>query len=323
VSRGRAEGEEKEKDQPPIFAIVGPTGVGKTDLALRLARRLQAEIVNADSRQVYRGLDIGSAKPKPEERISVPHHLYDVVDPNEPFDCARYRELAGSVIEEIRSRGRAVVLVGGTGLYLKVLRYGLCSGPPRDPMIRARLTATESARPGTLHELLQTTDPAAAERLHPHDSIRLIRALEVHELTGKPLSAWQAEHDFRTTELDLQVVGLNMERPSLYERINRRCEVMVAGGLVEEVQGLWASGFGPDPGPMRSIGYREVGYYLHGRCDLTRAVAEMAQASRRLAKRQLTWFRADPSIRWYDVSRQDVEAVCDNLCLGRAARNRR
>jgi tRNA dimethylallyltransferase len=289
--------------------------VGKTDLALRLAQRLQAEIVNADSRQVYRGLDIGSAKPTAEERALLPHHLYDVVDPDEAFDCARYGDLAATVVAEVRGRGRPVVLVGGTGLYIKVLRHGLCSGPPRDTAIRARLSAAEAARPGTLHERLRAVDPAAAGRLHPRDSIRLIRALEVHELTGKPLSAWQAEHGFRATQLDLRVVGLNMDRPVLYERTNRRCREMVEGGLVEEVQRLWERGFGPDLDPLRSIGYREVGWYLQGRCDLTQALADMARATRRLAKRQLTWFRADPSIRWYDLSRQEFGAVCDDLCL--------
>jgi tRNA dimethylallyltransferase len=309
VSRGNASAD------PPLFAIVGPTGVGKTDLALRLAQRLDAEIVNADSRQVYRGLDIGSAKPTREERDRLPHHLYDVVDPDEVFDCARYRDLAVAAIAEVRSRGRAVVLVGGTGLYVKVLRHGLCSGPPRDAALRARLTASEEARPGALHELLRAVDPAAAERLHPHDSIRLIRALEVHELTGKPISAWQAEHGFRQTELDVQGIGLTMDRPSLYERINRRCEAMLESGLVDEVRRLWERGFGPHLGPLRSIGYREVGSYLQGRCDRTKALADMAQATRRLAKRQLTWFRADPSIRWYDLSLRDAGAVCDDLCL--------
>lgn len=302
-------------DRPPVIAIVGPTGVGKTDLALRLAQRLEAEIVNADSRQVYRGLDIGSAKPTSEERAAVPHHLYDVVDPDEPFDCARYRDLGRAIIDGVRNRGHPVVLVGGTGLYVKVLRYGICSGPPRDAKIRARLAEAERERPGTLHDLLRRSDPVAAERLHPHDSIRLIRALEVHELTGKPLSAWQAEHGFRAAELEVRVVGLNMERPALYERINRRCEAMIAAGLVEEVQRLWDRGFGPDLGPLRSIGYREIGRHLRGRCDLAQAVADMAQASRRLAKRQLTWFRADPSIRWYNLSEQDVGVVCDTLCL--------
>lgn len=309
------EGTEGRVTAPPIFAIVGPTGVGKTDLALRLARRLAAEIVNADSRQVYRGLDIGSAKPTEGERASLPHHLYDIVDPDEPFDCARYRDLAGAAIEEIRGRGRAVVLVGGTGLYVKVLRHGLCSGPPRDFSIRTRLQAVESARPGALHELLQAADPAAAERLHPHDSTRLIRALEVHELTGKPLSAWQAEHGFRATELALRVIGLNMDRSMLYDRINRRCEAMIESGLVEEVRALWERGFGPDLSPLRSIGYREIGDYLRGRCDLGEALAGMARASRRLAKRQLTWFRADPTVRWYDVGTRELAAVCDDLCL--------
>jgi tRNA dimethylallyltransferase len=285
-----------------ILAIVGPTGTGKTAVALELAGRVPAEIVNLDSRQVYRGVDIGSAKPTGLDRRGVPHHLFDVVDPDELFDCARYRELALRAIGEIEARGHLVLLVGGTGLYLKVLRHGLFAGPRRDGALRARLNAVEDSRPGSLHEILRGVDPRAAERLHPHDRVRLVRAIEVFELTGKPMSAWQSEHGFRGGELDMRVIGLDMERRRLYERLNARCAAMVEAGLIEEVRRLRARGYGPDLAPLRSIGYREIGAYLDGRCTLQEALRDMARATRHLAKRQLTWFRAVPGLCWYDVT---------------------
>ncbi len=293
----------------PILAVAGPTGTGKTELALALARLWDAEIVNADSRQVYRGLDIGSAKPTPEQRAAVPHHLFDVVEPDASFDCARYRELALAAIAEIEGRGRRVLLVGGTGLYLKVLRYGLFPGPPRDNALRARLAAQEDRRAGILHERLRRVDPAAADRLHPHDRVRLVRALEVYELTGRPLSAWQNAHGFREPELHFPTVGLTMPRTALYERLDRRCRSMVEAGLVEEVARLWRRGYTSDLEPLRSIGYREIGAYLRGESELEQAIADMALATRRLAKRQLTWFRADPSVRWFDASAIEPERL--------------
>lgn len=296
---------------PMILAIVGPTGTGKTALALDLAERVGAEIVNLDSRQVYRGLDIGSAKPTAGEQARVPHHLFDVVAPDEPFDCACYRALARRCIADIEGRGRHTLLVGGTGLYLKALRYGLFDGPPRDPALRARLAADEDARPGALHERLREVDQPASVRVHPHDRARLIRALEVFELTGKPISAWQEEHGFRRTELAVSVFGLDMDRTRLYEGINRRCEEMIESGLVEEVRRLRESGYDSSLAPMRSIGYREVGVHLDGDCTVDRAVEDMARATRRLAKRQLTWFRGAADLRWHDAERvraEDLEA---------------
>ena len=288
-------------DLQPI-ALVGPTGAGKTALGIELAHRLGAEIVNCDSRQVYRGLDIGTAKPSAAERAAVPHHLFDVVDPHDPLDCVRYRERARAVIAEIQSRGKRPLLVGGSGLYVKVLRYGIAPAPPRDPLLRERLTAAETAAPGTLHARLRDLDPPAAARLHPADRVRLIRAIEVAELTGVPLSARQAAHGFRRAELDCRVIGIRVERDALYARLDARCRHMLADGLVDEVRGLWQRGFGPELVPLRSIGYREVGAYLLGRCDLETALADMQRATRRFAKRQMTWWRADATVTWIDAA---------------------
>jgi tRNA dimethylallyltransferase len=284
-----------------VLAIVGPTGGGKTALALAVAERLGAEIVNADSRQVYRGLDIGSAKPTAAERARVPHHLFDVVDPDRAFDCAQYAALARATLAEIGSRGRPAILAGGTGLYLKALRHGLFAGPARDAALRARLEALEREAPGALHARLREIDPIAADRLHPNDAVRLIRALEVYERTGKPISAWQREHAFRRTEVEFRTIGLDRERGALYGRIDRRCREMIEAGLVEEVRELRRR-YGKDAPGLRSIGYREIGAFLDGARDLAQALSDMARATRRLAKRQLTWFRADSTIAWLDAA---------------------
>ena len=283
---------------PPLVALVGPTAAGKTELGMALAQQFNAEIINADSRQVYRRLDIGSAKPTPQQRAAVPHHLVDVVEPDEPFDCSRFRTLARAAIDDITRRGKRVLIVGGTGLYIRVLLHGLLEGPSRDPALRTALLQEEAHAPGTLHRRLRSVDPAAATRLHPHDHMRLVRALEVYQLTGQPISTWQAQHHFGGNEFDTCILGILLPRPELYERINARCHAMIDAGLVEEVQRLHADGFGPDLPALRSPGYREIGDQVRGLYDLPTAVARMALATRHLAKRQLTWFRADKQIAW-------------------------
>lgn len=284
--------------KPRILILTGPTGSGKTELGIPLARELEAEIVNADSRQVFRGLEVGSAKPTAVQQAEVRHHLIDVVDPDERFDAARFRELAVAAIRDIHARDRHVIVVGGTGLYIKVLRGGLFPGPPRDPERRARLAAEEDAEPGSLYRRLSACDPEAAHRLHPNDRMRLIRALEVYELTGRPISEWQAQHGFAGDELEFLTVALDVPRKLLYERIDRRCCEMIEAGLVDEVKRLHAAGFGPELPALQSPGYREIGEYIRGMYDLDEAIARMAQATRRLAKRQLTWLRGDPQTIW-------------------------
>lgn len=283
-----------ESSPAEIIALVGPTASGKTAIAIELARRLDAEIVGADSRQVYRRLDIGSAKPTPAQRAAVPHHLLDVAEPDEDFDCARYRALASAAIEEIHGRGRRVLVVGGTGLYVKVLRQGLFPGPARDQALRARLKAEEEQQPGSLHRRLAEVDPASAARLHPRDRVRLVRALEVHALSGRPISAWQEEHRFERGGIAMRVIALEVPREELARRIEARCQAMVKEGLVAEVEGLFAAGLDPTLPSLRSPGYAEIGEFVRGLCSREDAVARMAQATRRLAKRQATWWRGHP-----------------------------
>lgn len=283
---------------PRVVAIVGPTASGKTALAIAIARACGAEIVNADSRQVYRRLDIGSAKPTPAERAAAPHHLLDIVDPDEPFSAAEFQRRALAAIESIHARGRRVVVVGGTGLYVKALRGGLFAGPPRDPELRARLEAEEDAEPGVLHRRLREADPEAAARVHANDRIRLVRGLEVFALTGRPISALQREHAFGQRTVEMRTLAPKWDRAELYARIDARCVAMLDAGLVEEVRSLLAAGYDPGLSSLRSPGYREIIAHLRGYCGLDRALADMQKATRKLAKRQLTWFRNDPETEW-------------------------
>ena len=288
-----------------VVAIVGPTAAGKTELAIAVAEAIGAEIVSADSRQVYRHLDVGTAKPTAAERARVPHHVLDVVDPDVRFDAASYRTLALDAVRDIAARGRAVVICGGTGLYLRALVHGLFKGPAASPALRAELHALEvQGGGGTLHRRLAARDPITAARLAPRDVFRIVRALEVLELTGRPISAWQDEHRFGDGGLEPLVLACDRPRPELAARIEARCRAMLAGGLCEEIAALAARGYGPELAPLRSVGYREIGAYVRGETDLATAFDAFARATRRLAKRQLTWFRADPATRWLHPERE-------------------
>jgi tRNA dimethylallyltransferase len=291
---------------PAIILIAGPTAVGKTALSLDLATRLGTEIINADSMQVYRYMDIGTAKPTARERAVVVHHLLDVVNPDQPFDAAGYVHLASPVLAELHRLGRTPLIVGGTGLYMKVLTRGICEAIPGDPEVRKQLAREEEER-GLLdlHGELAHVDPAMGSRLHPHDRQRILRALEVFRLSGKPLSQWQAEHCFGESPYRTIKVFLFREREELYERINRRVLVMMEHGFAEEVRSLLQMGFGPDLKPMQSLGYKQMVRYLAGECSLDQAISEIQRETRRYAKRQITWFRSDPEFKWFGAGKGD------------------
>jgi len=294
--------------KPKIVIVLGPTAVGKTELALAVAPKVNAEIVNADSQQVYRYLDIGTGKPSKPERERVRHHLIDVVNPDEDFNAARYRQLAAASIDEIHKRGAKVLVSGGTGLYLKALTGGLFSGPSQDTELRANLER-EIAQIGlaALYDRLIAIDPGANTKIHPNDRQRIIRALEVYQSTGRPLSEWQNEHRFQEEAFQVLKIGLERARAELYDLINRRSESMIRAGLLDEVRGLMERGYELDLKPLRSVGYRQMGEVIEGIKGLPEAIAEMKQETRRLAKRQLTWFRSDPEIRWFHPEKQERE----------------
>ena len=294
--------------KPKIVIVLGPTAVGKTELALAVAPKVNAEIVNADSQQVYRYLDIGTGKPSKPERERVRHHLIDVVNPDEDFNAARYRQLAAASIDEIHKRGAKVLVSGGTGLYLKALTGGLFSGPSQDTELRANLER-EIAQIGlaALYDRLIATDPGANTKIHPNDRQRIIRALEVYQSTGRPLSEWQNEHRFQEEAFQVLKIGLARARDELYDLISRRSESMIRAGLLDEVRGLMERGYELDLKPLRSVGYRQMGEVIEGIKGLPEAIAEMKQETRRLAKRQLTWFRSDPEIRWFHPEKQERE----------------
>jgi len=294
-----------------LVVILGPTAVGKTAVGLRVAEQIGAEIISADSAAVYRGMDIGTAKPTAEERARVRFHLIDVAEPDEPFTAAKFRELALEAMREIQARSKRVLIVGGTGLYLRVLLHGFSlAPPPRDPTIRQRLQreAEQQGLPA-LYARLQQVDPKAATRIHPNDAVRIIRALEVYEMTGKPLSEWQHRAD---SELPALKLGLTMPRPLLYRRINERVDQMMAQGFLQEVQNLLSKGYNRDLPALKGLGYRHLIAYLMGEMGLEEAVALWKRDTRRFAKRQMTWFRREPGILWLDAS-DGVDATAQRI----------
>ncbi|MGN6109176.1 MAG: tRNA (adenosine(37)-N6)-dimethylallyltransferase MiaA [Kofleriaceae bacterium] len=281
--------------QPRLVVIVGPTGAGKTRLSLELAERTGGEVVSADSQQVYIGMDIGTGKAPAADRARVPHHVLDVVRPDEEMTAARFVELAEQAIAEIAARGRPVIICGGTGLYVRALLLGLFAGPPASPELRAELTARARAEgPGALHAELAQVDPAAAAKIDPNDEKRTIRALEVFRLTGEPMSAHQARHDHRTMPLryPARIVGLAPEREALYRSIDARVDEMIDAGLEQEVSELRARGFHPPLRSQQAIGYAELHDVVEGRVDRTRAIELIKRNSRHYARRQRSWYRA-------------------------------
>jgi len=286
---------------PKILVICGPTASGKSDLALELARRLDGEIVNADSMQVYRGLNIGTAKPSAGQQNGIPHHLIDVTDPDQPFSAADFAEAADRAIRDICSRGRRPIVVGGTGLYIRALLKGLVDSPGGADEFRQALHA-EAGRLGNeaLLERLRLVDPELAGTLHPNNLVRIIRALEVQHLTGIPLSLHQQQHGFSDRRYRALQFGIRVERPLLYSRIDQRVERMLEQGLLQEVRQLLDAGYGPEAKAMRSIGYKEMTAHLAGECSLEEAVRLIKRDTRHYAKRQMTWFNADQDILWLE-----------------------
>lgn len=285
--------------KPRVVVITGPTASGKSALGIDLALYFGAEIVNADSMQVYRGMDVGTAKPTVAERKEVPHHLLDVVEPNEDFDAAKYRSLAVPLLRDIESREKVGFVVGGTGLYIKSLLGGLVKCPPADPQFRQELHRRwEERGPIHLYEKLKRLDPESAWRIHPNDRVRIIRALEIIHGTHKPLSALLRRHGFRDRAFQNLKICLDMDRKTLYDRINQRSLEMVEAGLVSETEALLMKGYTPDLKAMKSLGYRHMVKFLEGAIGLDKAVRELQRDTRRYAKRQLTWFRADPEMLW-------------------------
>ena len=283
--------------------LVGPTAVGKSAVALELARLIDGEIVSADSMQVYRGLDIGTAKPTLEERACVPHHLLDACEVSEGFDAKRFRELASQAILDIQSRGKGALVVGGTGLYVRALRHGLFEGPSRNEELRVQLEKLTAAQ---LFEELQRVDPLTARRIDRHNPRRLVRALEVFHETGKPISQLQTEWATAKPRNEMPpIFCLSRGREDLRARIETRIDGQIAAGWVEEVRRLLACGLENNSTAMQAAGYRELVAHVQGNLPLRDAVALIKTRTRQLAKRQLTWFRREPGVNWIEIGREE------------------
>lgn len=302
----------------PLLAVVGPTAVGKTKIAISLAQKLNGEIVSADSVQVYRHLNIGSAKPTMQERQGVPHHLLDIVEPDTNFTVYDYQQRAKKVIQAINRRNKLPILTGGTGLYIKAVLddYHFSSGKT-NVLIRKRLQE-ELARQGKEHfyRRLQQIDPATAKKVHPNDLRRILRALEYFYLTGEPISRqWERTKKKKKHPYRLTLIGLTMQRNILYETINKRAERMLAAGLLTEVKQLLAKGYKSSLKSLQSLGYYHLIQYLEGKWDWETAISAFKRDTRRYAKRQLTWFRADQRVCWYTLEPQaDLNPVLDHIC---------
>ncbi|MCL6585499.1 MAG: tRNA (adenosine(37)-N6)-dimethylallyltransferase MiaA [Anoxybacillus sp.] len=285
-----------------LVVLIGPTAVGKTKMSIELAKRLDAEIISGDSMQVYRGMDIGTAKITPTEMQGIPHHLIDIKDPADAFSVAEFQQLVRPLIREITRRGKLPMIVGGTGLYIQSVLYDYqFTDAPSDEVYRQKLRKlVEANGEMALFHMLKAVDEESAARIHPRNVRRVIRALEIYHCTGKTMSEWQKT---QTPELlyDVAIIGLTMEREQLYRRINERVEQMIANGLLDEVKALYDRGL-HDCQSMQAIGYKELYAYFAGDISLEEAIEQLKQNSRRYAKRQLTWFRNKLPVRWFDMT---------------------
>ncbi len=294
----------RREDLPRIIILLGPTGVGKSELAIQLAERFGGEILNADSMQVYRYMDIGTAKPSPEDQRRVKHHLIDLVNPDQSFNANLYRIYGRQIIDQLHREGKPIWVVGGTGLYIKALTQGLFSSPQIDPEARERLRReAEGKGKDFLYQRLKEVDPQTASTLHPNDLFRIIRALEVYESTGIPISFFRQKHRFGDRPYRSLKIGLEVKRESLYERINQRVDRMVDQGFVGEVKGLLEMGYGPELKSMQSLGYKQMVQFLLKKLEWDETLRQIKRDTRRYCKRQWTWFKADPEVQWFDLSR--------------------
>ncbi|HSQ50378.1 MAG TPA: tRNA (adenosine(37)-N6)-dimethylallyltransferase MiaA [Nitrospiraceae bacterium] len=305
----------------PVVVIVGPTAVGKSRIAVEVAKAFETEVLTADSRQVYRGMDVGTDKPAPEERQGIPHRLIDLVGPDESFNAGLYRRQAIDEIERLYRDHRLPLVVGGTGLYVRTLLKGLCDAPPTDPIVRAALKQeAEDQGHDRLYARLVEVDPVAASRLHPRDESKVLRALEVYQLSGRRMSEFQQEHGFAERPFSTLMIGLNRDRDALYRRIEERIDWQLAHGLIEETKQLLDQGYQRDSAAMKGLGYRQVAEHLAGVCDSAEMVRRFKRDTRRFSKRQMTWFRKEPGIQWLTIEESESVQHTTARVIGQADR---
>ena len=295
----------------PVIVLIGPTAIGKSRIAIEVAKELGTEILTADSRQVYRGMDIGTDKPTTQERQGVPHRLIDLVNPDQHFSVGDYRDHAVNVIGCLHKQAKIPLIAGGTGLYIRTLLRGLWEGPPANWNLRQQLD-TQAREKGAayVHQQLSHVDPALAERIHPNDYVKVQRGLEVYHALGIPLSEAHEQHNFQEVPYPSLVIGLNMDREHLYRRIENRVHVEIQKGLIEETRSLLDAGYHRNLSSMKSLGYKQMAGYIMGDYPYEEAVRILKRDTRHFAKRQITWFRKEPSIQWLtlvnDESATDV-----------------
>jgi len=299
----------------PLVVIAGPTAVGKSDMAVELALRFNGEIISADSVQLYKYFNIGAAKLTKEEQKGIPHHLFDILEPDQAFSVADYQKLARQKIQEINDRGKLPFLVGGTGLYIQAVidPYEFPETMGYEEIRKKLREIWSQGGKEELYQRLQKIDPVAAKRIHPNDFRRISRALEVYYLTGKPISSYINKE--KKSLYKLAMIGLTRKRTELYQRIEARVDKMFAEGLVEEVKSILDMGYEPTIKPLQSLGYKQVVEYLRGDCDLAEAIASTKKATRNYAKRQLTWFRKDDRIHWFSLSEEGTQQLLNRIAL--------
>ena len=291
----------------PLVVLLGPTAVGKSRVAVQVAKHFGTEVLTADSRQVYRGMDLGTDKPSADERQGVPHRLIDLADPDEAFNAGWYRRAALAEIERLYAAKHLPLVVGGTGLYIRALVHGLCPAPQADQNLRAELKKlSEEQGRDRLYAELAEADPEAAARVHPNDESKIIRALEVHRLTGVPMSAVHRQHGFHEAVFTTLLIGLQRPKDELYRRIEERIDWQLAHGMVKETRSLLDRGYGRHLGAMKGLGYRHVAAHLAGEYDEAEMVRLFKRDTRRFAKRQMTWFRKEPGIHWVSIEENET-----------------